>query len=191
MPDPAASALAVERPNIFAAPASHPRHEARRGGIFDDTARAESTRAAPRSSRSRTTPRLSYLAPVVLAIVAAVSVLAVTPVRTARTEAGKTTPHRDLPNIRMSSPAASKKAAPQRVRHRRGQRARRRDRSRAAMRRERPKAPTALGRSAPPSAAPVPTATPLPQPVIPPAARPAAPAPRPAAVPTAAPPEFM
>ena len=46
MPDPAASALAVERPNIFATPASHPRHEPRRGSIFDDTARAESTRVA-------------------------------------------------------------------------------------------------------------------------------------------------
>ena len=88
MPDPAASALAVERPNIFAAPASHPRHQPRRGGIFDDTARAESTREAPRSSRSRATPRLSYLAPAVLAIVAAVSLLAVTQERTARTEAG-------------------------------------------------------------------------------------------------------
>ena len=191
MPDPAASALAVERPNIFAAPASHPRHEARRGGIFDDTARAESTREAPRPSRSRATPRLSYLAPAVLAIVAAVSLLAVTPERSARTEADKRSAQLDKPHTRTPSPAVPEDAAPQRVRHRRGQRARRRDRSRAAMRRERPKAPTALGRSAPPAAAPVPTATPLPQPVIPPALRPAAPAPRPAAVPTAAPPEFM
>ena len=191
MPDPAASALAVERPNIFAAPASHPRHEARRGGIFDDTARAESTREAQRSSRFRATPRLSYLAPAMLAIVAAVSLLAVTQERTARTEAEKATPHRGLPNIRTPSPAGSEKAAPQRVRHRRDQRARRRDRSRAATRRERPTAPTAPRRSAPPAAAPAATATPRPQPVIPPAARPAAPAPRPAAVPTAAPPEFM
>jgi hypothetical protein len=191
MPDPAASALAVERPNIFAAPASHPRHQPRRGGIFDDTARAESTHEAQRSSRSGATPRLRYLAPAVLAIVAAVSLLAVTQERTARTEAEKAPPHRDLPNIRTPSPAASEKAAPQRVRHRRDQRARRRDRGRAATRRKRPEAPTALRRSAPPAAAPVATATPRPQPVIPPAARPAVPAPRPAAVPTAAPPEFM
>jgi len=191
MPDPAASALAVERPNIFAAPASHPRHEPRPGGIFDDTARAESTREARRSSRPGATPRLRYLAPAVLAIVAAVSLLAVTQERTARTEAEKAPPHRDLPSIRTPSPAASEKAAPQRVRHRRDQRARRRDRSRAATHRERPKAPTAPRRSAPPAAAPAATATPLPQSVIPPAARPAAPAPRPAAVPTAAPPEFM
>jgi len=191
MPDPAASALAVERPNIFAAPASHPRHEPRRGGIFDDTARAESTREARRSSRSGVTRRLRYLAPAVLAIVAAVSLLAVTQERTARTEAEKAPPHRYLPNIRTPSPAASEKAAPQRVRHRRDQRARRRDRSRAATRRERPNAPAAPRRSAPPAAAPAATATPLPQSVIPPAARPAAPASRPASVPTAAPPEFM
>ena len=95
MPDPAASALAVERPNIFAVPASHPRHQPRRGGIFDDAARAESTREAPRSSRSRATPRLRYLAPAVLAIVAAVSLLAVTQERTARTEAEKSPAHRD------------------------------------------------------------------------------------------------
>ena len=82
MPDPAASALAVERPNIFAAPASHPRHEPRDGGIFDDAAQAESRREAPRPSRSRAAPRLRYLAPAVLAIVAAVSLLAVTQERT-------------------------------------------------------------------------------------------------------------
>jgi hypothetical protein len=191
MPDTAASALAIERPNIFAAPASHPRHQPRRGGIFDDTARAESTREAPRSSRSRATPRLSYLVPAVLAIVAAASLLAVTQERSAQTEAEKTTPHRDRPHTRTPSPAASEKAPLQRVRHRRDQRARRPNRRRAATRRERPKAPTALGRSAPPAAAPTATATPLPQPVIPPAAHRAAPAPRPAAVPTAAPPEFM
>ena len=110
MPDPAASALAVERPNIFAAPASHPRHAPRRGSIFDDTARAESTREAPRSSRCRATPRLRYLAPAVLAIVAALSLLAVTQERTARTEAEKAPLHRDLPNIRTPSPAASRSA---------------------------------------------------------------------------------
>src|SRR4051794_24166375 len=134
MPAPAASALAVERPNIFAAPASHPRHQQRRGGIFDDTARAESTREARRSSRSRATPRLSYLAPAVLALVAAVSLPAVTPERSARTEAEKAPPHRDLPDIRRPSPPASRKVAPQRVRHRGDQRARSRDRRRAATR---------------------------------------------------------
>src|SRR5215211_1439582 len=114
MPDPAASALAVERPNIFAAPASHPRHQPRRGGIFDDTARAESTREAQRSTRSRATPRLSYLVPAVLAIVAAVSLLGVTPERPARTEAEKSPAQRDTPDTRTPSPAASEKAAPQR-----------------------------------------------------------------------------
>src|SRR5215218_4292996 len=142
MPDPAASALAVERPNIFATPASHPRHEPRRGGIFDDTARAESTREAQRSSRSRATPRLSYLAPAVLAIVAAVSLLAVTPERTTRTEAEKTPAQRDRPHTRTPSPAASARATTPRARRRRDQRARVRDRSRAATRRERPKALT-------------------------------------------------
>src|SRR5215211_7925580 len=119
MPDPAASALVVERPNIFAAPASHPRHEPRRGGIFDDTARAESRPEARRSSRSGATPRLRYLAPSVLAIVAAVSLLVVTQERTARTEADKAPAQRDLPHIRTPSPAASERAAPQRARHRR------------------------------------------------------------------------
>src|SRR5829696_3635968 len=103
MPDPAAIALAVERPNIFAAPASHPRHEPRRGGIFDDTACAESTRESRRSSRSRATPRLRYLAPAILAIVAAMSLLTVTQERTARSEAEKTPPHRDMPNTRTPS----------------------------------------------------------------------------------------
>src|SRR5215211_5530346 len=110
MPDLAASALAVERPNIFAAPAPHPRHEPRRGGIFDDTARAESRREAQRSSRSRATPRLRYLAPTILAIVAAVSLLAVTPERTARTEAEKTPAQRDTPHTRTPSLAAREKA---------------------------------------------------------------------------------
>src|SRR3954451_11371684 len=126
MPDPAASALAVERPNIFAAPVSRPRHEPRDGGIFDDAARAESTREAPRSSRSRATPRLSYLAPAVLAIVAAVSLLAVTQEPTARTEADKAAPHRHKSNTRTRSPAAPEKAAPQRAHHKRDQRTSRR-----------------------------------------------------------------
>jgi hypothetical protein len=191
MPDPAASALAVERPNIFAAPASHPRRQPRRVGIFDDTACAESAREAPRPSRSRATPRPRYLTPAILAIVAAMSLLAVTPERSARTEADKSPAQRDTPLTRTRSPEAPEKAAPQRARFRRDQRTRGRDRSRTATRRERPKAPTAPRRSAPPAAAPTATAIPQPQPVIPPAPRPAAPAPRPAAVPTAAPPEFM
>src|SRR3954451_1288984 len=115
MPDPAASALAVERPNIFAAPVSRPRHEPRDGGIFDDAARAESRREAPRSSRSRATPRLSYLAPAILAIVAAVSLLAVTQERTARTEAEKTPSHRDKPHTRTPSTAAPESATSQRA----------------------------------------------------------------------------
>src|SRR4051794_12578973 len=100
MPDPPASALAVERPNIFAAPSPHPRHQPRDGGIFDDAARAESRREAPRASRSGATPRLSYLAPPILAIVTAVSLLAVTPERTARTKAEKTPAQRHKPHTR-------------------------------------------------------------------------------------------
>ena len=150
----------LRRPGLAsAAPAATRRHLRRH-------ARAESTREAPRSSRSRATPRLSYLAPAVLAIVAAVSLLAVT--RAHRADRGREGPaHRDLPHIRTPSPAAPEGAAcPPSPRD---QRARGRDRSRAATRRERPKAPTASRRSAPPAAAPAATATPLPQPVIPPA----------------------
>src|SRR4051794_3686692 len=110
MPDPAASALVVERPNIFAAPASHPRHEPRRGGIFDDAARAESRREAPRPLRFQATPRLGHLAPAILAIVAAVSLFAVTQERTARTEAEKTPARRDMPHTRTPSPVAPEKA---------------------------------------------------------------------------------
>ena len=191
MPDPATSALAVDRPNIFAAPARQARHEPRRGGIFDEAARAESTPEAQRSSRSRAAPQLSYLAPVILAIAAAVGLLAVTQERSARTEAAKSPAHRGEPHTRTPSPAAPEKPALKRVHRRYDHRARRRDSSRATTRRERPTTPTASRRPASQAAAPAATATPLPQPVIPRAARPPVPAPRPAAVPTAAPPEFM
>ena len=108
MPDPAASALAVERPNIFAA-ASHPRHQPRRGGIFDDTARAESTREAPRSSRSRGDATAE--------LPGASGSRDRRRGEPARCHAGahradrgrKATPHRDLPHIRTSSPAAPRR----------------------------------------------------------------------------------
>src|SRR4051812_11002185 len=97
MPAPAISAVAVERPNIFAAPAPRPRHQPRRGGIFDDAARAESAHeAAPPSPRFRLPLRLSYLAPALLAIVAAVGV-ALMQERGARTEAVKTPAYRGAP----------------------------------------------------------------------------------------------
>src|SRR4051812_12457265 len=103
---PANSALAIERPNIFAAPVPRPRQQPRPGGIFADAARAETTGEAPDGSRAGRARRLSRRAAAIFAVIAVAGSVVLAVDGDPRAVERETTPaHRDVPLTR-SRPSA-------------------------------------------------------------------------------------